>query len=204
MKGKLIPVILLLFLPSLEAQEFKSVEEAKGLPVGVTAPDFTAVDANGEEYSLKEDLKNGPVVLIFYRGYWCPYCNKHLTQVQDSLQLIYAKGARVVAVSPENPKYLKKMEEIAGAQFSLLYDEHYTIAEAYDVSFKPKAKQLFSYNTFMNANLKVSHSDDSQRLPIPATYLISQEGIIVWRQFNPDYKNRSSVKNILESIDANQ
>jgi len=82
------------------------------------------------------------------------------------------------------------MAEKSGVSFTLLYDEGYKISDAYDVTFTPKAKQTFIYNTMPGARLKESHSDESQRLPIPATYIIKKDGIIVWHQFDPDYKNR--------------
>ncbi len=187
-------------METINAQEYKTVNDAKGLKIGIKAPVFSAIDANGAEFILSKVLKTNPVVLIFYRGYWCPVCNKHLSQIQDSLHLINEMGAKVVAVSPEKPEYLNKMAEKSGAGFTLLYDEDYRIAEAYDVNFIPDAKQLFVYNTVLSAKLKKTHSDDSQRLPIPATYIISQEGIIIWRQFDPNYKKRSNVKEILQAL----
>lgn len=86
------------------AQEIRSVEEARGLMVGDIAPDFKAVDASGNVFQLAEALQNGPVVMIFYRGHWCPICNKHLGTIQDSLQLIVDKGASVIAISPQKPE----------------------------------------------------------------------------------------------------
>lgn len=120
--------------------------------------------------------------------------------MQDSLKMITDLGASVVAVSPQKPKYLEKMANKTDATFRLLYDEGYTIADAYDVSFTPDKKQLFTYSILLHGKLKEAQSDDSQRLPIPATYIISQEGVIVWRQFDPNYKNRSTVKDILDHL----
>lgn len=185
----------------INAQQTRNAEEAKGLEVGTRAPDFSARDASGNEFQLAQALKEGPVVLIFYRGHWCPVCNKHLGQIQDSLQYITDKGTTVIAVSPQKPEYLDKMAEKTGASFSLLYDEGYVIADAYDVTFTPEKKELIIYNTVLNAQLKKSQSDESQRLPIPATYIIGQDGLIAWRQFDPDYKNRANVKNILEALE---
>ena len=87
----------------------------------------------------------------------------------------------------EKPVYLNKMVEKTQAQFSLLYDDGYRIANAYDVTFTPPKTTLFIYNTALNAKLKESHSDDSQRLPIPATYIIGMDGVIIWRQFDANY-----------------
>jgi len=182
------------------SQTYKDASEAKGLAVGTKAPTFSAIDAESSTFVLADELKKGPVVVIFYRGHWCPVCNKHLGQIQDSLSLITRKGATVVAISPEKPEYLELMKEKKGAKFRLLYDEDYKISDAYDVTFLPDKKQIIMYNTMLNANLKETHSDDSQRLPIPATYIIDAKGKIVWRQFDSDYKNRSTVKEIINNL----
>lgn len=193
--------IIILSTSLASAQNGKDIEDVHGIEVGVKAPLFTAVNAENKTFSLEEELKNGAVVLIFYRGFWCPVCNKHLSRLQDSLKQIQATGAQVIAISPEKPEYLDKMAEKTGAEFTLLYDEGYKIADAYDVTFKPSAMQLFTYNTVLGGKLKESHTDDSQRLPIPATYIINQEGIIIWRQFDPNYKNRSTVQEILKALE---
>lgn len=203
MKTTIVTLISLVIMTTLNAQKSRDIQEAHGLNVGDKAPVFIAKDAESKEFLLNEALKEGPVVLIFYRGFWCPYCNKHLSQIQDSLGLIQEKGARVIAISPEKPEYLDKMAEKSGARFTLLYDEGYKIADAYEVTFKPDSMQLFAYNTILRGNLKESHSDDSQLLPIPATYIISKEGTIVWRQLDPNYKNRSTVMEIIENLPAN-
>ncbi|PJB59866.1 MAG: alkyl hydroperoxide reductase, partial [Bacteroidetes bacterium CG_4_9_14_3_um_filter_41_19] len=131
-----------------------------------------------------EALKKGPVVVIFYRGQWCPVCNKHLSHLQDSLQLIYEKGATVIAVSPEQSEFLKRTAEKTHASFSLLYDEGYKISDLFDVTFKPDTMTTIMYNTLLSANLKKANTDDSQRLPIPATFIIGTDGKIVWRHFD--------------------
>ena len=200
MKTTLILITILMMNSNLFSQTTRSADEAKGLATGQKAPLFSAIDAENELFNLSQALESGPVVLIFYRGHWCPVCNKHLSSIQDSLNQILDKGATVVAVSPEKPEYLEKMSKKTKAEFRLLYDEDYKISDAYDVTFTPDNRQLVLYNTVLNAKLKETHSDDSQRLPIPATYIISREGKIAWRQFDPDYKNRSAVKDILANL----
>ncbi|MDP1623446.1 MAG: peroxiredoxin-like family protein [Bacteroidales bacterium] len=184
----------------LYAQKYRTAEEAKGLSVGIKSPDFSAVDQHGKMFRLYDQLKIGPVVIVFYRGFWCPVCNKHLGKLQDSLALIEAAGARVIAISPEKPEYLEKTAKKTGAQFTLLYDDGYRISDSYDVTFRPGKSTLVLYDVFTDADLKKAHSDDSQRLPIPATYIIGKNGTIIWRQFDPDYKKRSAVKEILQAI----
>lgn len=200
-QGLILAIIFTLNITDMKAQDYRSAKEAEGLSVGTAAPVFSALDANSNTFSLETVLENGPVVLIFYRGFWCPVCNQHLSKIQDSLELIEEKGAKVIAISPEKPEYLGKMEKKTGAEFTLLYDEGYKISDAYDVTFKPSKATLTTYNTLLGAKLKKTHSDDSQRLPIPATYVIDKSGTITWRQFNPDYKKRSNVADILNALD---
>ncbi len=187
----------------LKSQTEKNVHDVHGLAIGAKAPVFSALDADSNQFILSETLENQAVVLIFYRGFWCPVCNRHLGNLQDSLKMIEDAGVKVIAVSPEKPEYLDKMAQKSGAEFTLLYDENYRIADAYDVTFKPSSLQLFTYNVVLGGKLKKTHSDDTQRLPIPATFIINQKGIIVWRQFNPDYKQRASVSDIMNALNKN-
>lgn len=188
-------------ITTLMAQEsYKKSSEAKGLQAGDTAYLFTAIDQNNKVYDLSESLKKGPVVVVFYRGQWCPVCSKHLSNLQDSLELIYKKGASVVAVSPEKPEYLNKTTKKTGAKFSLVYDEDYKISNGYGATFRPDSATRALYNTLLKADLKNAHSDDSEQLPVPATYIIDQSGKITWVHFNPDYKKRASVVDIVKNL----
>ncbi|NQU67935.1 MAG: AhpC/TSA family protein [Candidatus Marinimicrobia bacterium] len=179
---------------------YKSVKEANGLQVGDSVENFTALDLHDQTFILSNALKKGPVVIIFYRGQWCPFCNKHLRHLQNKLQLIYDKGASVIAVSPEKSEFIKRTAEKSHASFSLLYDEGYKISDLFDVTFKPDRILTTMYNTILRANLKKAHSDDSQRLPIPATFIIGGDGKIIWRHFDSDYKKRSTVSDIIANI----
>ncbi|PCJ80959.1 MAG: alkyl hydroperoxide reductase [Bacteroidetes bacterium] len=171
-----------------------------GIQVGEKAPMFEAITLSGEPFNLKEATSSGPVVVVFYRGQWCPICNKHLSNLQDSLSLILDLGAQVVAISPERPELLHETADLTGAEFTLVYDEGYKISDAYGVTFTPNRFKKFIYNTFMRASLRSAHSDDTQRLPVPATYVINKSGQIIWRQFDTDYYNRSSVKEIINAL----
>ncbi|MDZ4748867.1 MAG: peroxiredoxin-like family protein [Saprospiraceae bacterium] len=179
---------------------YKNVSQAKGLLVGDKVQDFSAMDVYGQRYSLQVALRKGPVVLLFIRGQWCPVCNRHLSGVQDSLPMIYEKGASVVVVSPEKSEFLMRTVEKTGAEFTILYDEGYTISDGFDVTFLPDSLTRIMYNTLLGAKLKESHSDDSERLPIPATFIIGQDGVIRWRHFDPDYKRRASVTDIVRNL----
>lgn len=182
------------------SQKYKSVNDVKGSPVGSKVKMFSAVDQANNKYRLANALKKGPVVVLFYRGQWCPVCNRHLSRLQDSLQLIYNKGAAVIAISPEKPEYLGKTVSKTKVKFTLLYDKDYSISEAFDVVFKPTEKEIAMYNDRLKADLENANTDSSKRLPVPATFIINKKGIIVWREFNPDYKVRASVHDILKNI----
>lgn len=186
---------------SCKAQDkLKTVDDAKGLEVGHVVENFTAIDVNNNSFSLEKTLENGPVVLIFIRGQWCPVCNRHMNTIQDSLKYIQEKSAQVVVISPEKPEYIEKTIEKSKAEFTVLYDEGQKISDYFDVTFNPDGKTKLMYNTMLGAKLKESHTDDSERLPIPATFIIGLDKKIIWRQFDPDYKNRSTVKEIIEAL----
>lgn len=200
--SKIVSVLLLALLnfQVMAQTNYKKVGDAKGLQIGESVADFSALDLHDSTFTLSKALKKGPVVIIFYRGQWCPICNKHLSTLQDSLQLIYAKGATVVAISPEKSEFLKRTAEKTHASFSLLYDEGYKIANLFDVTFKPDLLTTVMYNTVLKANLKEANTDDSQRLPIPATFILNTDSKIAWRHFDPDYKKRSTVQDIVDNL----
>ena len=196
-------LIVLLSSEAIGQQKEKGKEKEnspQGLAVGDTVQNFQAIDADSTLYVFNEMIKKEPVVLIFIRGQWCPVCNRHMSQLQDSLQAVYKKGANVVVISPEKPEYINKTIEKTGAQFTILYDENQKISDAFDVTFEPSGKTKVIYNTVLGAKLKEAHTDDSERLPIPATFIIDTNKVIVWRHFDPNYKNRSTVKEIIENI----
>jgi peroxiredoxin len=201
--SKVFLALLLFFISfyTMKSQNtYRTATTAKGLQVGDTVNDFTATDLHGNIYQLSSALKNGPVVVIFYRGHWCPYCNQHLKNLQDSLSLIYEKGVSVVAISPEKSEFLKMTAEKTGAEFSLLYDEGYHLSDLFDLTFRPDSLTRVIYNTVLGADLKNAHSDESQQLPIPATFIINQNHTILWRHFDPDYKKRSTIPDIVKNL----
>lgn len=181
-------------------KNFKSVTQAKGLKVGAIVSDFSAKDIFDKTFTLSNLVQTGNVVIIFIRGQWCPFCNKHLKELQNQFHKIYEKGASVVVVTPEKSEFIKETIKKTGAEFTILYDEDYKIAKAFDVLFLPSKMMRVMYNTALGAKLKESHSDDSEQLPIPATFIISKEMKVIWRHFDPDYKKRSKMADILENL----
>jgi peroxiredoxin len=179
---------------------FLAAQEApEGLFIASKAPDFKAKDQNGKEVRLKDLLKEEKVVLVFYRGHWCPYCNKELSRLQDSLQLIKDKGATLIAVSPEKPENVAKTVEKTKATYSILYDEGLKIMKAYEVEFEVPENTITRYRN-AGIDLEKSNGGNGKYLPVPAIYIIDKESTITYRFFEPDYKKRPSVAEILKNL----
>lgn len=173
--------------------------QPEGLFIDSKAPDFKGTDQNGKEFRLKDQLKKGRVVLLFYRGYWCPYCNKELSRLQDSLQLILDKGAVVVAVSPEKQENIGKTVEQTKASFPVIHDEGLKIMKAYDVAFEVPENIVTRYRN-ANIDLEKNNGSNGKWLPVPAVFIIDKDGRVLYRFFDADYKKRPSVKELLDNL----
>ena len=171
-----------------------------GLKPGDSAPDFSAKDVAGNTVVLKDELKKGPVVIIFYRGEWCPVCNRYLSNFQDSLSYVMAAGATVFAVTPEKPGSALKMIEKTGATFTVIPDPTEEIMQDYNVAFNVTEAYQQKIQNALEADIASNNDKKDARLPVPATFIINQQGIIVYRQFNLDYHIRASVKDIIDNL----
>jgi peroxiredoxin len=172
----------------------------KGLNVNDEAPAFSAKDQDGKTVSLKEQLKNGAVVLVFYRGQWCPYCNKQLKKLEDSLSLITGKGATLIAVTPEKPENISATIEKTKATYPILFDDGLTIMKSYDVAYAVDEKTIESYKKYGIDFNVVNGEKNGTNLPVPAIYVINKEGKIVFRHFDKNYTKRASVAEILAHL----
>jgi peroxiredoxin len=191
----------LLLLSALFICTLSSVaqDKPKGLNVDEKAPAFTAKDQQGKKISLAEQLKKGPVVLVFYRGQWCPYCNKQLKKLEDSLSLITAKGATLIAVTPEKQENISKTIEKTKASYSILFDDGLKIMKSYDVAFAVDDKTIEKYKGYGIDFSEVNGSNGAY-LPVPAVYVINKDGVIVFKHFDPNYTKRASVLDILDHL----
>lgn len=192
MKKLLLAVLLIICFQPLFAQ-------VKDLKVGDVAPSFADMDQHGKKISLEKLLEKGKVVLVFYRGNWCPYCNKELKHLEDSLALIMSKGATLVAVTPEMPEYVQKTIEKTGATYSILYDKDLSIMDAYAVTFKVDEEALTRYKN-VGIDIRATNGGEGNKLPVPAVYIIGQDKKIKYVFYDPNYRNRASVKEILANL----
>ena len=174
-------------------------EKPEGLFINSKAADFKATDQNGTEIVLKDLRKKGPVVIMFYRGYWCPYCNKALRRMNDSLQLIKDKGATLIAITPEGKQGVDSTIAKTGATFSIITDEGMKISTNYGVNFKVDERTVGRYKNAGIDLLALNHQKDAV-LPVPAVYIINRDGAVTFRYFNEDYRKRIAVKDILQAL----
>lgn len=174
--------------------------QPQGLQVNQSAPDFKAEDQNGSKIHLKSLLKKGPVVLIFYRGEWCPYCNKHLKQLEDSLSQITSKGAKVIAVTPQKPEFIAKTIEQTKASFSIVHDDGLNIMKSYDVAFRVDDKTIELYKKYKIDFNVINGEKNGTNLPVPAVYVINKRGKITYRFFDPNYKVRAPISAIAKHL----
>ena len=194
--SKFVLLFSLIISINLDAQE-----KPEGLFINSKAPDFKAKDQNGNEIVLRDVRKKGPVVLLFYRGYWCPYCSKELQKLEDSLSLIKEKGAQIIAVTPEKQEGISKTLEKTKASYSIITDEEMKIMKAYDVAYQVDAKTVSRYK-MANIDLAANNGQkpDAIYLPITAVYIISKDGEIKYRFFDQDYRKQALVKDILNNL----
>lgn len=175
-------------------------EKPEGLFINSKAYDFKGKDQRDKDVSLKELRKKGNVVVLFYRGNWCPYCNRELKRFQDSLILIENKGAQLVAITPEAAEGVDSTVAKTGASFPILYDQDMKIANAYHVAFKVDDRTLGRYKNAGIDLLKNNSQTKEAYLPVPAVYIVNKDGSVVFRYFDEDYKKRVWVKDILNAL----
>lgn len=181
--------------------ELASSGSVPGLEVGAQAPRFTLSGADGEPVALADRLAVGPVVLAFYRGAWCPVCNIELRTLQERLDDITARGASLVAISPQAPDDSLPFAERMALGFDVLSDLDQSVADAYRIRFRLSDEIIEQYQEW-GLLLPDMNADGSWDLPVPATYVIDTSGTIRARHVDPDYRRRMEPDEILAAIDA--
>lgn len=190
---------ILFFLLIICSVQVSAQTYPEGLNVNDVAPDFTGINQIGKKINLKKQLRNGNVVLVFYRGQWCSFCNKQLKQLEDSLALIKGKGATVLAITPELPENISLSIRRTNASYPILYDEGLKIMNAYKVAYKEDDQALKKYRGD-GINILEANGNNGANLPVPAVYIINKKGKITYRFFDINYTKRSSVKDILDHL----
>lgn len=174
------------------------VENAKSM--GDQAPNFTLTNQTGGEVSLEGLLEQGPVVLLWYRGGWCPYCNLTLAAYQERLDDIRAQGATLVALTPELPDRSISTAEKNELDFQVLSDVGNDVARQYGVVFDLTEGVHANYEQAFG--MSEHNGDDSGELPLAATYVIDQSGTIRWAFLDADYRNRAEPEDVVTVLEG--
>lgn len=178
----------------------KSGQAERAIHQGQKAPGFILPDAKGQPVRLSDLLKKGPVILTFYRGGWCPFCNLQLKSYQSHLAEIRAKGAELVAVSPQTPEYTLSTAEQDALTFPVLSDVGGKVARAYGLVFQVPDDVVPIYKKF-GIDLEKHNGDAHHELPIPGTYLIGRDGTVLLSHVDADYKKRLPIETILDALE---
>jgi len=197
-----LATVLLGSLQAQEPEQFGMASTPEGLSTGTQAPTFTAKDQFGNQVNLPSLLKRGPVVLIFYRGDWCPVCNRHLKNFQDSISVLANLGAQVVAVTPETNANIQNTLKKTNVMFRVLSDTDESIMKDYRVAYEVTESYQKKIKDYLGDDIAKNNAQDKAVLPVPATYIIAQDGTIRWKQFNIDYKQRASIKEIATALQS--
>jgi peroxiredoxin len=172
----------------------------RALKAGDRMPEFTLRDSDGQTLSSRELLAGGPLVISFYRGVWCPYCNLELQALQSERAEIAARGASLVAISPQTAANSRKSQRDNKLSFPILSDSKSDVANAFGIRFALPDYLIDLYKSFKN-DLAAFNDDPSWVLPMPARYVIGTDGIIAYSEVNPDYTVRPDPTELLPVLD---
>jgi peroxiredoxin len=176
---------------------------AKALQEGQKVPDFTLPDAYGQEYTLSELLKKGPVVITFYRGIWCNFCSLEMNAYQSSLDRLQELGASLIAISPQTQEHCLAISKKLGLTFAVLSDQGNRVSHQFGLVFTIGEPARSAHYT-VHKVLPKYNGDDSWEVPIPATYVIDQSGTIRLAFIDPDFMNRLDPEVVIEQLQSLQ
>lgn len=181
------------------AELIASGAATRALKVGDKAPAFILSDPDGQPISSAELLIKGALVVSFYRGVWCPYCKMELQALQAALREFEKLGANLVAISPQTPVNSRKAMRQDELGFPILSDPRNDVAAAFGVRFRLPDYLIDLYKDLKN-DLPAFNDDPSWTLPMPARYVIGQDGIILYAEVNPDYTRRPEPEDMLPAL----
>lgn len=178
-----------------------SADAARPLQRGAAAPAVKLTAADGRKVDLGAAFAAQPTILVFYRGSWCPYCNRQLAALGEAQEELQKMGYQVLAVSPDTAAGLEAMAGKNHLSYQLLSDHEMTASAAYGVAFKlsPEVEQAYRKHGVTLAPLP---GGDGYWLPVPAVFIVDRTGVIRFAYSNPDYKTRLQVSDLLAAAKA--
>ena len=201
MKSAMLGAGLLLGAVSVLAQPASEPGKAPGLAIGAKAPEAQLRTIDNEAVKLSSLYEKGPVVIAFYRGGWCPYCNKELTEWQGRVEDLKAAGATLVAITPEKPSKVKDTMKKDHLDFKILSDAKLEAAKGFKVFFTLDAATQKKYKSF-GADLEQWNASGTWDLPAPGTFVIDQTGTVRYAFADWDYKKRARPDDVIAAVKA--
>ena len=190
-------IVSLVLVLAARAELASSPEAAKPLPVGASVPSATVRNADGAELDLATEVAGKPTLVIFYRGSWCPYCNKHLAALQELEPQLLALGYQILALSPDESAGLQTMKDKNHLSYRLLSDHGMKASEAFGLAFRIAPAMVEKYKTYGIALPTVPGDPNARWLPVPAAYVIGRDGKVKFVYANADYQTRVSIEALL-------
>ena len=191
-----VPAELRAIMDKVTDDLIASGQAARALKAGDRAPDFVLPDPDGKMVRSIDLLKNGPLVLTFYRGVWCPYCNLDLKALEEVAADIRATGASLVAISQQTAPNSRKSQRDNKLSYPILGDKGGELADVFGIRWK-SPEQLQTIYKQLGADLTAFNGESSWTLPMPARYVIDRDGTIVYSEVNPDYTHRPEPTDLL-------
>lgn len=182
------------------AELIASGQAGRAIKAGDRAPQFTLKDEDGNELSSAKLLAKGPLIVTFYRGVWCPYCNIELQAMNEALPAFQALGASVVAISPQTPVNSRKSVRTNALNFPVLSDVDGQTGADFGLRFALPDYLIDLYKNLKN-DLPAFNNDPNWTLPMPARYVIGQDGIVLYSEVNPDYTRRPDPSDMLPVLE---
>ena len=188
-EGNMPPASLKIMHQATHDLEASGIQDGV-LKVGAQAPEFELVNQQQEKISSTALLAKGKLVLTFYRGIWCPYCNADLANLKKYVPQIQEAGAILIGISPELPNYLKKIIAMQKLNFDILHDDKSALADQFGLKFFYSEALKDLYLNKFHINLEAQQGNDEWALPMPARFVIDQDGTIQYAESKADYRDR--------------
>jgi peroxiredoxin len=179
-----------------------SADKAQPLLVGAQVPDVSFKNLDGSSFNLKQKASEKPIILIFYRGGWCPYCNTHLGQLQKVEAQLVELGYQIVAVSPDRPEKLAATKDKQATTYALVSDSDASGIKGFGIAYRMDDQTFDTYKNKYKIDLEEYSGAKHHLLPAPAVFIISGKGQILFQYVNPDYKVRLHPEILLAAAKA--
>lgn len=181
------------------ADLYSSGVERRILPVGAKAPAFALPDASGRLLHSADMLALGPLVIDFFRGRWCAYCVTELECWQKLYPAVRQRGGLLVGISPQLPRQNEFLTLQHGLSFPILSDGGCRVAAEFGLTYEVPAPLRDYYRSIL-VNIPLVNGDESWRLPLPATYVVAPDGIVVFAEAHADFRVRPEPMEVLEAV----